>query len=41
VHTGVHYPGDVAIGSIVGAGTAAIVAAASDGISRSRRRERT
>lgn len=38
VHTGVHYPGDVAIGSIVGAGTAAIVAAASDGISRSRRR---
>ncbi len=41
VPTGVHYPGDVAIGSIVGAGTAAIVAAASDGISRSRRRERT
>ena len=41
VHTGVHYPGDVAIGSIVGAGTAAIVAAAADGISRSRRREGT
>ena len=39
VHTGVHYPGDVAIGSIVGAGTAAIVAAASDGISRSRHRQ--
>jgi len=39
VHTGVHYPGDVAIGSIVGAGTAAIVAAASDGLSRSRRRD--
>ncbi len=38
VHTGVHYPGDVAIGSILGAGTAAIVAAASDGISRKRRR---
>ena len=33
VHTGVHYPGDVAIGSIVGAGTAAIVAAACDRIS--------
>ena len=30
VHTGVHYPGDVVIGSIVGAGTAAIVAAACD-----------
>lgn len=38
VHTGVHYPGDVAVGSIVGAGTAAIVAAAADGISRSRKR---
>jgi membrane-associated phospholipid phosphatase len=38
VHTGVHYPGDVAIGSIVGAGTAAIVAAASDGATRSRHR---
>ena len=37
VHTGVHYPGDVAIGSILGAGTAAIVAAASDGLSRRRR----
>ena len=41
VHTGVHYPGDVAIGSIVGAGTAAVVAAAADGISRSQRREKT
>ncbi len=30
VHTGVHYPGDVVVGSIVGAGTAAIVAAAFD-----------
>ena len=38
VHTGVHYPGDVAIGSIVGAGTAAMVAAACDGISRSKHR---
>ncbi len=36
VHTGVHYPGDVAIGSILGAGTAAIVAATSDGLRRSR-----
>jgi membrane-associated phospholipid phosphatase len=36
VHTGVHYPGDVAVGSIVGAGTAAMVAAVSDRISRSR-----
>jgi membrane-associated phospholipid phosphatase len=32
VHTGVHYPGDVVIGSIVGAGTAATVAAACDRI---------
>jgi membrane-associated phospholipid phosphatase len=30
VHTGVHYPGDVVVGSIVGAGTAALVAAAFD-----------
>ena len=30
VHTGVHYPGDVVIGSIVGAGTAATVAATFD-----------
>jgi undecaprenyl-diphosphatase len=30
VHTGVHYPGDVVVGSITGAGTAAMVAAASD-----------
>ena len=39
VHTGVHYPGDVAIGSILGAGTAAIVAAASDSRSVSRQQE--
>jgi len=32
VHTGVHYPGDVLIGSILGAGTAAMVAAAWDRI---------
>jgi membrane-associated phospholipid phosphatase len=32
VHTGVHYPGDVVIGSILGAGTAAMVAAAYDRI---------
>jgi membrane-associated phospholipid phosphatase len=30
VHTGVHYPSDVVIGSIVGAGTAAMVATACD-----------
>jgi membrane-associated phospholipid phosphatase len=30
VHTGVHYPADVVVGSIVGAGTAAMVAAAFD-----------
>ncbi len=30
VHTGVHYPGDVVIGSITGAGTATMVAAAFD-----------
>ncbi len=40
VHTGVHYPGDVAIGSILGAGTAAIVAATSDGLRRSRRNKK-
>jgi membrane-associated phospholipid phosphatase len=34
VHTGVHYPGDVVFGSIIGAGTAATVAAASDRMSR-------
>jgi undecaprenyl-diphosphatase len=36
VHTGVHYPGDVVFGSILGAGTAATVAAASDRMSRTR-----
>ncbi|HEY5882414.1 MAG TPA: phosphatase PAP2 family protein [Nakamurella sp.] len=40
VHTGVHYPGDVAIGSVVGAGTAAMVAAACDRISRNPHPER-
>ncbi|HSE09457.1 MAG TPA: phosphatase PAP2 family protein [Nocardioidaceae bacterium] len=30
VHTGVHYPGDVLLGSVLGAGTAAIVAGAWD-----------
>jgi membrane-associated phospholipid phosphatase len=34
VHIGVHYPGDVVIGSIVGAGTATTVAAACDRIYR-------
>jgi membrane-associated phospholipid phosphatase len=32
VHTGVHYPGDVVIGSVLGAGTAAMVAAVADRI---------
>jgi undecaprenyl-diphosphatase len=30
VHTGVHYPGDVVLGSIIGAGTAAMVGGAYD-----------
>lgn len=30
VHTGVHYPGDVVVGSVVGAGTGAVVAAVAD-----------
>jgi undecaprenyl-diphosphatase len=30
VHTGVHYPGDVVLGAILGASTAAMVAVASD-----------
>jgi undecaprenyl-diphosphatase len=30
VHAGVHYPGDVVIGSVLGAGTAAMTAAACD-----------
>jgi undecaprenyl-diphosphatase len=34
VHTGVHYPGDVVIGSVLGAGTAAMVAAACDRLLR-------
>jgi undecaprenyl-diphosphatase len=36
VHTGVHYPGDVLIGSITGAGTGAMVAAAFDRLPRAR-----
>jgi membrane-associated phospholipid phosphatase len=36
VHTGVHYPGDVVVGSVAGAGTAAMVAAAADRVARSR-----
>jgi undecaprenyl-diphosphatase len=34
VHTGVHYPGDVVLGSSIGAGTAAMVAGAFDQMSR-------
>jgi membrane-associated phospholipid phosphatase len=36
VHTGVHYPGDVVVGSITGAGTGAMVAAAFDRLPRRR-----
>jgi membrane-associated phospholipid phosphatase len=36
VHTGVHYPGDVVIGSVAGAGTAAMVAAGADRVARAR-----
>ena len=35
VHTGVHYPGDVVLGSVLGAGTSAMVAGARDRRSRS------
>jgi membrane-associated phospholipid phosphatase len=38
VHTGVHYPGDVVLGSIIGAGTAAMVAGVCDRPYRSPRR---
>ena len=34
VHTGVHYPGDVVIGSVTGAGTGAMVAAVVDRLPR-------
>jgi undecaprenyl-diphosphatase len=36
VHTGVHYPGDVVVGSVAGAGTAAMVAAVADRAARTR-----
>jgi membrane-associated phospholipid phosphatase len=36
VHTCVHYPGDVVVGSVTGAGTAAMVAALADRVDRSR-----
>jgi len=37
VHTGVHYPGDVVVGSVTGAGTAAMVAAVADRAARAAR----
>jgi undecaprenyl-diphosphatase len=40
VHTGVHYPGDVVIGSILGAATAATVAAACDRLPQPQQRPR-
>jgi membrane-associated phospholipid phosphatase len=36
VHTGVHYPGDVVIGSVTGAGTAAMVAGVFDRVATQR-----
>jgi undecaprenyl-diphosphatase len=39
VHTGVHYPGDAVVGSVIGAGTAAMVAAAHDRLPLTRRVE--
>ena len=36
IHTGVHYPGDVVIGSVTGAGTSAMVAAVADRTARAR-----
>jgi undecaprenyl-diphosphatase len=36
VHTGVHYPGDVVIGSVTGASTAAMVAAVADRAAQAR-----
>jgi undecaprenyl-diphosphatase len=41
VHTGVHYPGDVVLGSILGAATASLVAAAWDRLPRPQERPRT
>ncbi|MEV6254932.1 phosphatase PAP2 family protein [Nocardia sp. NPDC051929] len=38
VHTGVHYPGDVVLGSVLGAGTSAMVAGVRDRRYRSSRR---
>jgi len=38
VHLGVHYPGDVVVGSIAGSGIAAMVASAEDGFAARRRR---
>ena len=40
VHTGVHYPGDVVLGSILGAATAAMVAAAFDRLPQPQQRPR-
>lgn len=38
VHIGVHYPGDVVVGSIIGSGIAAMVASAGDRLAARRRR---
>jgi undecaprenyl-diphosphatase len=41
VHTGVHYPGDVVLGAILGAATAAMVAVAFDRLPQPQQRPRT
>jgi len=41
VHTGVHYPGDVVLGAILGASTAAMVAAAFDRLPQPQQRPHT
>jgi undecaprenyl-diphosphatase len=38
VHIGVHYPGDVAVGSTIGAGIGSMVASAGDRLAARRRR---
>jgi undecaprenyl-diphosphatase len=35
IHTGVHYPGDTVVGSVIGASTATVVSAVMDGFTGS------
>jgi undecaprenyl-diphosphatase len=39
VHTGVHYPGDIVVGSLIGEGTGQVVAGLMDRLSPPRRPE--